>query len=112
MAPTRERWDGDPDELAGVLAKHMPFAGAIVYPEDKDPQLDKTKITREPLRSLLRDLSALQQNLSFTKCNVERALRQVEKNKNGDWTKLLAKTSWPGLRGGFETHAATRHKGR
>ncbi len=62
----------------------MHFAGAIRYPEGdgaSDPQLDKAKITREPLRSLLVDLRTQARNLSFKRSTTEEALRLVHEGR-------------------------------
>lgn len=81
----RKRYDGGVATLTELLLPHLPFAGAIVYPQDtaeKKALVDKKKITMEPLKSLLASLHSAQPNLSFTKHDMEATLRGVAK-QNG-----------------------------
>lgn len=81
MPPKRARFDGDSDQIKVVLAAHMQYAGAIRYPDGDKPLLDKQRLTREPLRSMLLELRALAPNLCFNKLTMQSAFKALAKEK-------------------------------
>lgn len=73
------RFAGDATDLATTIVPCLPFANAIRYNETST--LQKHMLTREPLRSLLRALHGLQQNMSFNNRLVEQAMAIIGADK-------------------------------
>lgn len=80
MGAQRARFAGDPRQLATLVGDLMPFPAAIRY-VDVGSTLNKQMLTREPLRSILKKLQTVQENLSYNKKTMEQAMKIIGQTK-------------------------------